>query len=120
MSTTLNSTVAEAWDTLDTVARLADAITWDDGSDSLSAMQCAQSCTAARDLLPLPLAGDPAPTPRPADGAAGLAPYVEQLRSTARALAALHPAAPDTAAQLAQAAAQATTAAEALAAVRER
>lgn len=98
-----------AWDALDQVARLADSITWEIGSDSLSAMQCAQACTAARDLLPPPTTGEPSPTPTVAPGDA-LAPYVELLHTTARSLATLGAHA---------AADQAEVAAEALAAVRE-
>ncbi|MFD4021161.1 hypothetical protein [Streptomyces sindenensis] len=100
-----------AWNTLDTVARLADSITWESGSDSLSAMQCAQACIAARDLLPPPTAGEPSPTPTLAPGPDALAPYVELLHTTARSLAGLGAA---------DAAAQTEVAAEALTAVREQ
>ncbi|MEV8534707.1 hypothetical protein [Streptomyces sp. NPDC051211] len=71
--------LAAVWDVLTLTAELADAITFEEGSDELQAMVVAQKCSQARDRLPLPARGEPVQATAPPPGAVGLEPYVHLL-----------------------------------------
>ncbi|MGW0784939.1 hypothetical protein [Streptomyces sp. NPDC002913] len=116
-SSSPSTVLAGAWEALDLGARVADAVAWDGTGDELLALTAAQSCSAARSLLPLPEHGRPIPLEASEiqDGPSGLTPYADLLDRAHRALADL--AGQD--AQLSEAAEHAATAARALAAVRE-
>ncbi|MET9595689.1 hypothetical protein ABZY45_32895 [Streptomyces sp. NPDC006516] len=116
-SSSPSTVLAAAWDALDLGARVADAVTWDGTGDELLALTAAQSCSAARSLLPLPEQGQPIPLEASEiqPGPGGLAPYADLLGRAHRALADL--AGQDV--QLSEAAEHAATAARALAAARE-
>lgn len=78
--------LAAAWDIFDTITKLADDITFDEGSDELQAMVAAQQCSEGLDRLPLPPTGRPVTAPPPEPGAAGLAPYVRLLERVSASL----------------------------------
>ncbi|WP_371798412.1 hypothetical protein OG963_04005 [Streptomyces sp. NBC_01707] len=112
-----------AWDALDLVGRLADAIAWDEASDELQALVVAQECFTARDLLPVPETGGPLNLAEIEPGTAGLAPYIGLLDRTHGALVRLASAGDSsTGAQssLSEAARHASAAREALTTVREQ
>ncbi|MFD3872831.1 hypothetical protein [Streptomyces sp. NPDC058623] len=64
--------------------KVADTITFDEGSDVLRALFVAQQCMAGRGLLPLPQSGSPVQVAAWAPGAAGLDPYVRLLSAYRR------------------------------------
>ncbi|MDP5317345.1 hypothetical protein [Streptomyces poriferorum] len=115
-SSSPSTVLAAAWDALDLGARVADAVTWDGTGDELLALTAAQSCSAARSLLPPPEHGRPIPLEASEiqGGPDGLTPYVGLLDRAHRALVGLA----EQDAQLGEAAEHAATAARALAAVR--
>lgn len=116
--------LSAVWDVFTVATEVADAITFEEGSDELQAMMAAQQCTAGRDLLPLPQSGRPVEVTVPAPGAAGLEPYVRLLEHAQRSLVRLAATADSVGEGAERALSAATTlasrAAAALAAVRER
>ncbi|MFF6862378.1 hypothetical protein [Streptomyces ardesiacus] len=75
-----------AWDALDVVGRLADTLTFDEGSDEMQAMLVGIKCADGRRLLPLPEHGRPLEPGAPGPGRAGLEPYGALLRHVDAAL----------------------------------
>lgn len=116
--------LSAVWDVFTVATEVADAITFEEGSDELRAMIAAQQCMAGRDLLPLPQHGMPVEVTAPAPGAAGLDPYVRLLEHSQRSLARLAATADrigeGAERALSEATKMASAAAAALAAVRER
>ncbi|MEV6685081.1 hypothetical protein AB0N28_07040 [Streptomyces sp. NPDC051130] len=116
--------LSAVWDVFTVVTKVADAITFDEGSDELQAMSVARQCMAGRDLLPLPQSGSPVNLPAPARGAAGLDPYVQLLEHAQQSLIRLTATADrigeGAKLSLSEATKMASRAAVALAAVRER
>ncbi|MER6314440.1 hypothetical protein ABT237_11805 [Streptomyces sp. NPDC001581] len=110
------------WDVFTVAAEVADAVTFEEGSDELQAMSAAQQCMAGRNLLPLPQSGVPVEVAAPTPGAAGLDPYVRLLEHAERSLVRLTTAGHASEAErpLIEAGTMASRAAAALAAVRER
>ncbi|HEY9373086.1 hypothetical protein [Streptomyces sp.] len=112
---------AAAWEAFDVAGRVADAVTWEVGSDELQALVAAQSCSAGQALLPPPESGRPAETPVLAEGAEGLDPWVDLLRQVEAALVQLSDGqSAEARAVLVEAAGHADVGATALAAVRGR
>ncbi|WP_328741251.1 hypothetical protein OHA91_39595 (plasmid) [Streptomyces erythrochromogenes] len=85
--------LAAAWDAFTLAAEVADAITFEEGSDELQAMAAAQQSMAGRDLLPLPQSGWAVEATAPAPGAAGLDRHVHLLEHVSGSLTRLSSAA---------------------------
>ena len=61
--------ISAAWDTLSLAADLANALAWEDGVHTESALAAAYAATQARDLLPLPQDGSQPALPDPVTSA---------------------------------------------------
>uniref|UniRef100_A0AAU2K102 Uncharacterized protein n=1 Tax=Streptomyces sp. NBC_00049 TaxID=2903617 RepID=A0AAU2K102_9ACTN len=116
--------LAAVWDVFTVATEVADAITFEEGSDELQAMTAAQQCMAGRGLLPLPQSGRAVEVAAPAPGAAGLDPYVRLLEHAEQSLVRVATTAERVGEgaerALGEATKMASRAAVALAAVRER
>ncbi len=114
--------LAAVWDVFTVATEVADAVTFEEGSDELQAMSAAQQCMAGRGVLPVPKSGLPVKVPALAPGAVGLDPYVRLLEHAERSLVRLAAASAGEGAEqaLSEATVMASRAAAALAAVRER
>ncbi|MFD6936914.1 hypothetical protein ACFWAP_12280 [Streptomyces goshikiensis] len=116
--------LSAVWDVFTVATEVADAVTFEEGSDELQAMSAAQQCMGGRDLLPVPQDGMPVEVPALGRGAADLGPYVRLLEHAQQALARLVLSADrigeGAERSLSEATRMASNAAVALAAVRER
>ncbi|WP_405716293.1 hypothetical protein OG264_38775 (plasmid) [Streptomyces xanthophaeus] len=78
--------LSAVWDVFTVAAKVADVITFEEGSEELQAMSAARQCMAGRDLLPLPQSGSPVEVPELAPGSAGLEPFVRLLEHAQQSL----------------------------------